>query len=87
MEKINQAVKKSQTSLNFDPLNTFVTQENLITENTDNDDSDFINQLKNKVNCMKIPLHQLHKKNKLSTVIEESQSQSGRTIQNTVTPR
>lgn len=36
MEKINQAVKKSQSTINFkydDPMNTFVTQENLITEN------------------------------------------------------
>lgn len=37
---------------------------------------------------MKIPLHQLHKKNKLSTVVEESQSQqSGRTYQQGITPR
>ena len=38
---------------------------------------------------MKIPLHQLHKKNKLSTVVEESQSQqSGRTYQHQgITPR
>jgi hypothetical protein len=36
---------------------------------------------------MKIPLHQLHKKNKLSTVMEESQSQSGRTNGHNLTPR
>jgi hypothetical protein len=38
------------------------------------------------MNGLKIPLHQLHKKNKLSTVVEESQSQSGRTHQ-IITPR
>jgi hypothetical protein len=39
------------------------------------------------MNGLKIPLHQLHKKNKLSTVFEESQSQSGRTTYNGITPR
>jgi hypothetical protein len=36
---------------------------------------------------MKIPLHQLHRKNKLSTVMEESQSQSGRTNYRIISPR
>jgi hypothetical protein len=39
------------------------------------------------MNGLKIPLHQLHKKNKLSTVVEESQSQSGRTHHQIITPR
>lgn len=46
-----------------------------------------IKQLRNKINSMKIPLHQLHKKKKLSTVIQESRSQSGRTNGQTITPR
>jgi hypothetical protein len=33
------------------------------------DDSKLIQMLKNKVREMKIPLHQLHKKDKLSTVM------------------
>jgi 2-succinyl-5-enolpyruvyl-6-hydroxy-3-cyclohexene-1-carboxylate synthase len=51
------------------------------------DDSKLIQMLKNKVREMKIPLHQLHKKDKLSTVMEESQSQSGRTVYEIKTPR
>lgn len=43
--------------------------------------------LKNKVQEMKIPIHQLHRKNKLSTVMEESQTQSARTNLKMVTPR
>lgn len=52
-----------------DSVITFVTQENLITENQDGDDTQMIKQLRNKINAMRIPLHQLHRKNKLSTVI------------------
>ena len=39
--------------------------------------------------CMKIPLHQIHRKNKLSTVAQESisQCQTGRTNQCAKTPR
>jgi ribosomal protein L7Ae-like RNA K-turn-binding protein len=43
--------------------------------------------LKSKVKEMKIPISFLKRKNKLSTVIEESQSQSGRTNVKMVTPR
>jgi hypothetical protein len=43
--------------------------------------------LKNKVKEMRIPLNLIHRKNKLSTVMEESQSQSGRTNVKMVTPR
>lgn len=75
MEKINQTVLQHESSS---------TQENLLTEM---DDAELIQQLKVKLSRIKMPPNKHHIKNKLSTVIEESFTQSEKTSLKMVTPR
>jgi hypothetical protein len=85
MQKINETVFKSQFI--FRNNEAEAAHESTVPENLEGEDSKLIEMLKNKVQEMKIPLHELHRRDKLSTVMEESQCQSGRTLYEMRSPR
>jgi hypothetical protein len=85
MQKINETVLKSQCI--FRSSEAEALHQPPVEQNWEGEDSKLIQMLKSKVQKMKLPLHELQLRDKLSTVMEESQNQSPLTLCSMRSPR